>query len=455
MKLLILLISVLYSVLLLSQETKYGSAYFGYNTAENDDYGHFRSIPKPFGSGEFTFEIWVKPDTSFPIGDTNNGRNFYWSNADYEPHSSGWWWYDGNFLIDAHPNGGSGNGLFSFQIYAGGRVRWHYNDGGTYTVLQAPWPTQPSVKSILDGNWHKISTVRRWYLLTQSIIELWVDSTMINSDTINSRGNFQTYWSQFDGVRHNWFLAAEKLSATNVAGQWDDFKGNIDNILFWNKAKSPDELKNEYNRDVICNQTDLFGWFKFEESDSIFYNELNSKDSIVVYRQRNDLHKLEAAPLINNCTYLLSVVNGNGDGSYQAGSQVNIIAQDTLNGKIFDKWIGDIQYIYNVNSPIAIVNMPSLDIELIASYKEIITDIPLQISQINVYPNPAKDFLFIDFTNFVVINVEIISPSGMLVYKDVLFSEKNVISIASLSNGIYVLLVYINNEIITHKFIKE
>jgi hypothetical protein len=37
------------------------------------DFADQRVLPPTFGSGEFTFELWIKPDASFPVGYTDRG----------------------------------------------------------------------------------------------------------------------------------------------------------------------------------------------------------------------------------------------------------------------------------------------------------------------------------------------------------------------------------------------
>src|SRR5687768_7905634 len=54
--------------LITSAAAEAGSLYFGANRPEQYDFADLASLPAGFGRGEFTFEIWVKPDKSFPVG---------------------------------------------------------------------------------------------------------------------------------------------------------------------------------------------------------------------------------------------------------------------------------------------------------------------------------------------------------------------------------------------------
>lgn len=64
----------------------------------------------------------------------------------------------------------------------------------------------------------------------------------------------------------------------------------------------------------------------------------------------------------------LTVNSGTGSGEYQEGQQVAIAATTGLPGTVFDQWTGDTQYLNNVNSPNALVTLPTQNITLTASY---------------------------------------------------------------------------------------
>ncbi|MEI8206375.1 MAG: hypothetical protein WCG03_05805, partial [Kiritimatiellales bacterium] len=71
-------------------------------------------------------------------------------------------------------------------------------------------------------------------------------------------------------------------------------------------------------------------------------------------------------------TYALTVTYGNGSQSYTNGQQVMIYASEPPDsGKVFDKWIGDTQYLDNASSSIATVTMPAQAVSLTATYVDI------------------------------------------------------------------------------------
>lgn len=69
---------------------------------------------------------------------------------------------------------------------------------------------------------------------------------------------------------------------------------------------------------------------------------------------------------------ILSVTHGTGSGTYAAGAVVEISANAAPEGKIFDKWTGDVAHIANVNAANTTVTMPASDISLTATYKNFV-----------------------------------------------------------------------------------
>jgi len=70
--------------------------------------------------------------------------------------------------------------------------------------------------------------------------------------------------------------------------------------------------------------------------------------------------------------YVLTVEKGNGSGNYEAGESVNIIADEAPYGKVFDRWITNNGGTFNdVTSPSAIYTMPSANVIVTATYKDI------------------------------------------------------------------------------------
>jgi uncharacterized repeat protein (TIGR02543 family) len=67
--------------------------------------------------------------------------------------------------------------------------------------------------------------------------------------------------------------------------------------------------------------------------------------------------------------FALNVANGSGAGEYMAGSQVTITANPAPDGKVFDRWIGDVGFVTNANLPTTDVIMPEAEVAVEATYK--------------------------------------------------------------------------------------
>ena len=294
-----------------------GSVNLQQSEPEQFDFLDVTAVPPDFGRGEFTFELWIKPDNSFPVGPTYRGsatRRVNWTEADIEPYSRTGWWWEGNWLLDGHtrPDGfGPGSnriGTFSLQFYGGGRLRWMFSDGtpsnmpkGSVWAIQA-YPAK-STKSLLDGAWHHVACVRRWKD-GGAQLELWIDGSLINSQVSPRQMDMSQIWSDLahpddPDKLGGWAIGSEVMLAWNFFfREYEDYKGLVDEIRFWNLAKSPDELSNDWPKSVDGTQAGLVGWFDFEEDSAKTYRDkLSSENEIVYYRTNSNSWSSESAPV--------------------------------------------------------------------------------------------------------------------------------------------------------------
>jgi Concanavalin A-like lectin/glucanases superfamily len=280
---------------------------FFVNNAGDHDFGLQTLIPSGFGSGEFTFEFWIRPDNSFPVGPTTNGtpqQLINWSNRDNEPYSSGGWWFEGNFLLDGHNNASFHQGTFSLQFYGGGRLRWLFGDGvaagagghwsvGAYPATQTP--------SLLDGAWHQVTLVRRWSGASSATLELWIDGRLIATTTSPARTNMRTYWDNWPGFpngQQGWFWGAEKGVALTTTGQYEDYKGLLDEMRFWSRAKTPAEIASDYARPVTGTEPGLVGHYPFSEgTGTSTCNRLNTQQCMQLFRMKPGYWSSQEAPI--------------------------------------------------------------------------------------------------------------------------------------------------------------
>ena len=58
--------------------------------SQNQDYADQTNIPSGFGEGEFTLELWIKPNDSFPVGTVAGGTEQLqnWASEDIAPYST-------------------------------------------------------------------------------------------------------------------------------------------------------------------------------------------------------------------------------------------------------------------------------------------------------------------------------------------------------------------------------
>ena len=84
-------------------------------------------------------------------------------------------------------------------------------------------------------------------------------------------------------------------------------------------------------------------------------------------------------------TYILTIKNGTGSGSYIKGQKVTIVASAAPAGKVFDRWTGatstnlNSDFIASVTSSTTVVTMPGVATTLTAVYKDSTTTRPTSI----------------------------------------------------------------------------
>jgi chitodextrinase len=279
------------------------------SSAGSFDYGTQLTIPAGFGNAEFTMELWIRPNNSFPTGPTGSGQAQLqnWSNADNAPYSSSGWWFEGNFLLDGHQNAGSAfqNGTFSLQFYGSGRIRWLFGDGVSNSVAGQLWTVQAFPAStgpnLLDGNWHHVALVRRFVGASQSQLELWIDGVLIDTETSSARTNMRQYWDSWSGFPANqrgWFWGAEKQAAIGVLTQYEDYKGLVDEVRYWSRAKTNTELQTQFASPLTGSEANLVGWYRFSEgSGSSTCNTQATSQCITLVNTGTAVWNAQDAPL--------------------------------------------------------------------------------------------------------------------------------------------------------------
>jgi len=286
------------------------------NAPEHYDFVEIPRLPKAFGSGEFTFEISVKLDTRFAVGPVMRGTKaqlLNWSNIDIEPYSEDGWWLAGNWLLDGltRPNGfgpkDTREGSFGLQIYGGGRLRWLFSDGSADALKGKLWAVEAypatTAPSLLDDQWHRVACVRRWRGDSAATLELWIDGTRISTQDIPLRRDMRVYWDHLPHARnpaelHGWSLGSEVMTAWNFFfTQYEDYKGLVDEIGFWSRAASEDELRAGITARLAPSPRGLEAHVSFDEgSGNRIRDRIDRSDVWMLHREQNNSWSTEDAP---------------------------------------------------------------------------------------------------------------------------------------------------------------
>ena len=260
-------------------------------------------LPPTFGTGEFSFEIWIRPDASFPVGRTNRAtinQLEAWTDVDRRPYSDPDWWTAGNFLLDGHsrPDGWDSDktreGTFSLQFYGGGRLRWMFADDGDVVPLGKVWTVEAfpasGSPSLLDGKWHHVTCIRRWVKETKAQLELWIDGKLIGSQLIPMRVNMRPFWDSLPHPRNpkavgGWCWGSEVMAAWDYYfTQYEDYKGLLAEIRFWDRAKSPEEIHATWMKPVTGKESGLVGYFPLSENHGgVVRDRLDPQRTIILH----------------------------------------------------------------------------------------------------------------------------------------------------------------------------
>jgi hypothetical protein len=294
-----------------------GSLRFLPSEPKQFDFADQKVLPPTFGAGEFTLELWIKPDSKFPVGLTARGtidQLINWSDFDPKPYSRGDWWYSGNWLLDGHTRprgfsqGDTREGTFSLQFYGGGRLRWMFADSGTEIPVGKVWAAQAypasTTPSLLDGKWHHVACVRRWIEETGAQLELWIDGRLIATEKIPQRVNMRKFWDQLphpDNPKNlgGWSWGSEVMTSWNFFfTQYEDYKGLMDELRFYDRAKSADELANRWTETVTGGEKGLVGYFPMNEGKGkLTRDKLDQSRVITLHKLSKESWSKENAPV--------------------------------------------------------------------------------------------------------------------------------------------------------------
>jgi len=183
------------------------------------------------------------------------------------------------------------------------------------------------------------------------------------------------------------------MNATITKGYEAQLKGRTDNS-FLVGAGLLNTFRLSHHVDLYVNLGSDFMNASLDGSPSGYllktkYNGLASGALGLVYKFGGAAKKEFVAPptVVQEAPkYALSVVNGRGSGSYEAGTVVNIAANCATNTQTFDRWTGDVNKVANVNSANTTITMENSN----ATVTAICKDLPPKVVEPAPVPEPVK-----------------------------------------------------------------
>ncbi len=234
-----------------------------------------------FGAGDFTIETWYK------VNDPN---------------------FDGfRGLINKDEGAGSGNRQFllSYDNNADGNIKnlsfVYFTAGDNGAQLNTP------ANTITDSNWHHIAVVRNG-----NSLEIYVDGILEASGiTVGAHGTM--------------FAATKTLGLggnANIGGGWA--QGQMDEVRFWNYARTQTEIQNNSNLKLNGNETGLVAYYPFDEGSG---NE-------TVDQSVNAIHGINTGTSQWVLNTNENALNFAGDNDY-----VSVTRTQLPTGLTFEAWI--------------------------------------------------------------------------------------------------------------------
>ncbi|HIC30503.1 MAG TPA: T9SS type A sorting domain-containing protein [Flavobacteriaceae bacterium] len=303
-----------------------------------DDYVSANNNLLPFGNNSRTVEAWVRTSTT-TIGTIVNYGNQS-SNQRF------------GVLVD-----GSGQVL----------VIGEFNDYTTST-------------SINDNNWHHVAVTFDGILLT-----IYVDGVNVGSTN-------KTYATTGD------LIGIGSTYRTTFWGELLD--GEIDEVRFWNVARTQSEIQNKMSCELEGTETGLVGYYKFNQGNGA----------------------------ANNSTITtLSDSSGNGNTGVLNGFALNGSSSNWLDGSSI-----------TTGSNCSTLSLDAFTTEL----------------DFSIYPNPTKNTVSIDLKDNNKAEITIYDLNGRVI-KSQIIKSKEKINMSELANGIYLIKIITNGEIITKRVVKQ
>lgn len=142
---------------------------------------------------------------------------------------------------------------------------------------------------------------------------------------------------------------------------------------------------------------------------------------------------------ITRPSHTLTMFYGTGAGTFPEGTVITIKA-DKRSGKVFDKWLGDIDFIGSITDSVTTFTIPNRNTKVRASFKTAPPSTGVEQAIVTspiIYPNPVIDNLSIDLTDMGVATIEIYNIIGNKVVTEI--NRRGIITLKLdfLPTGIY------------------
>ncbi len=156
-------------------------------------------------------------------------------------------------------------------------------------------------------------------------------------------------------------------------------------------------------------------------------------------------------------SYSLTVNSGTGDGDYEDGTDVPIVADPPAAGYVFDKWTGDVANVADVNAAKTTISMPAEAVELTATYTPAnSTDLVRASSMgsdVQLYPNPARGIINIKTTD--AFEVVVFYAVGQTMYNKHYAGNSCNIDVSKWKSGVYFVNIQCDGKVYNRKLIVE
>lgn len=138
-----------------------------------------------------------------------------------------------------------------------------------------------------------------------------------------------------------------------------------------------------------------------------------------------------------NSDYTWSIINGTGSATISSTGLLSAVNNGTVTVKATADDISGTS-----GTAIITINNQTIGVD------------EIEDENINIYPNPVKNELFVEVENTLVTKMNIIDFSGKLI-QSISNPNSKSIDVSSLNQGIYILEIYSENNILNTRFIKE